>query len=353
MRQNQIINGALNQKIPGSSVLDQLKCEHDKLLVLFANWKPRVSSERDITAFDAALQALRNVERRLQRVISMLEQGKSLEEAVWVFEIETVQRFTDDRNSYSWTHYKYIKDYLDNERELKNLLVYRGFGKELLTVEEYLTTIRNSYVELSTPTGKKYRDYLASTPGFSELFPDLIMPSNEASSSLLNDDIIDDKLSDCFDSSKNTNDNVESLRVAINAFSEYVSKKSNQVGMDVANKLNEKLSQLNSHGSSLTSPDKVTMNEMKKIIIDSYKTLGPTADGIGYCHTLFQNISLRFSYLSSLISGAQSDDIDQKSVEVGQINPTFFARSTRQKKAVEINEELNKCIEDHPKPGVS
>ena len=115
MRQNQIINGALNQKIPGSSVLDQLKCEHDKLLVLFANWKPRVSSERDITAFDAALQALRNVERRLQRVISMLEQGTLLENAVWVFEIEKTQHTADDGSSYPSEHYKHIEDYLENE----------------------------------------------------------------------------------------------------------------------------------------------------------------------------------------------------------------------------------------------
>ena len=117
----------------------------------------------------------------------------------------------------------------------------------------------------------------------------------------------------------------------------------------------KKISQLNSHGSSPRSPrspDKVTMNEMKKII-DSYKALGSTADGIGYCHTLLRNISLRLSYLSSLMSRSQSDDIDQKSVAVGQINPTFFARSTRQKKAVKIDEELKKCIEDHPKPGVS
>ena len=66
------------------------------------------------------------------------------------------------------------------------------------------------------------------------------MPSNEASSSSLNDDIIDDKLSDCFDSSKDVKDDFESLRLAASSFSEYVSKKNNQLGMDVAKKLNEK-----------------------------------------------------------------------------------------------------------------
>ena len=371
-----IVNKALNEKTLGTTISD-LSAEHSNLADLLHHWTHYGSSTRERRAYDAARQAITNVKNRLYRVISMLEQGKSLEEAVWIFEIETVQRLSDDGTSYPWPYYKCIKDYLDNERELGNLLLYCDEGKKLLTVEEYLAALRNRYVKLSTrPADRKLRDYLAGTPGFSELFPDLIMPSNKASSSSLmadsktgslvvkqasteayerhqEENIIGEELSDCFDSSQDTNDNFKSLRVAINSFSEYVLEKNNQVDMDVAKKLNEKLSQLNSHGCYLTPQDKVTMHEMEQIIIDSYKALGPTADGMGYFHALLRNISRCLSYLSSFISGAQRDDIAQKSVEVGQINPTFFARSTRQKKAVEINEELNKCIEDHPKPGVS
>lgn len=157
---------------------------------------------------------------------------------------------------------------------------------------------------------------------------------------------------DYFDSSEEINDKFKSLRASINSFNEYALNKNNQIGIDVANKLNEKIRLLSSNGSSLTTLDKEIINQMKGIIINSYKELGPTADGIGYFHTLLRNISLCLSYLSSLISGSQCDDIDQKSVAVGQINTTFFARSTRQEKVVEIiDEELNKLIENHPKSG--
>lgn len=167
----------------------------------------------------------------------------------------------------------------------------------------------------------------------------------------LNDDITRDELLDYFDNSEEINDKFESLRVSINSFSKYASNKNNQIGIDLANELNEKIRLLSSHGSSLTALDKEIINQMKSIIIDNYKELGPTANGIGYFHTLLRNISLCLSYLSALISRSQCDDIDQKAVAVGQINTTFFARSTRQEKAVKIDEELNKLIENHAKSG--